>query len=216
MHEKVIDKTALSLLYQSSVFLFVVQQCSGFFFFFFMCVCVCVCVWLSALVELWTIAVVCQFQKQLIPLWFEIKPLSKELLSLNVELSRSEQRTDGKDTRVCVFACVSLNLQVPFGVSLQYLQHFFLIVPYCRSSHPLSLSLSLSLSLFVSLLSLLPSLSLSSSPSVILSVSFTLCLALVQVLAVVSFRKCTALCWEVRYLPLGQLPLFFFLFFFFW
>lgn len=29
-------------------------------------------------------------------------------------------------------------------------------------------------------------------------------LACVQVSAVVSFRKCTMLCWEVRYLPLGQ------------
>lgn len=49
--------------------------------------------------------------------------------------------------------------------------------------------------------------------SLSLSVSFTFSLASIQVLAVVSFRKCTALCWEVRYLPLGQ-PSFFLCFFF--
>lgn len=57
---------------------------------------------------------------------------------------------------------------------------------------------------------------LTSTPSLssfLLFVSFTLFLASVQVLAVVSFRKCTACCWEARYLPLGQSTFYFFFFF---
>lgn len=107
---------------------------------------------------------------------------------------------------VCVRACVQrvpLNLQGPFGLSLQYLLNIF---HDCTSSHPLahaSLSLSLSRSDSLSF----------SSPSSCQIVSFSIGLASVQVLAVVSFRKCAAICWEVRYLPLGQ-PSFSFFFFF--
>lgn len=61
----------------------------------------------------------------------------------------------------------------------------------------------------VSLLSLSPCL-----PWACFYFSFTFSQTSVQLLVVVSFRKCAALCWEVRYLALGYLSLFFSFFFF--
>lgn len=123
--------------------------------------------------------------KQLITVGFEIK-------TLNIELSHLGQRADHK-LRVCVSVCMRLWTSMLHFVCHSSIYTFF---PDCTTGH-------VTPSLFM------PSPPSLSSFSFLLFVSFTLCLASVQVLAVVSFRKRTAFCWEVRYLPLGQPPFFF-------